>query len=127
MERLVDNPGKAKSVQEVAFMSWLFSEWLSMKSGKRSAISARTMLSVDYLRGRFNVWLSEKLMRGHLSGAKACDAVRMVDLLDSCGLELMDGLSGKRCFWPTKDTIGATLYTVSNGSLGKPAPPVERD
>lgn len=118
-DRLVDGARTHLTPNEAAFVGWMNSEYLNMHFGQNCAIPGRTVVSVNHLRGRFNVWLHKMQDKGQLKDIKFFDEVRVLDLLGDCGFIVTDGRSGKRCFWPPKDTVAAMIYGCTKGRLGK--------
>lgn len=121
-QKLIDNPNRDLELIEIAFLGWVNSEWLNMCHGRNCAIPGRTVLSVGHLTGRFNVWLCGMQEKDNFLKVKFFDEVRMLDLLGSCGFEAHEGKSGKRCFWPPRDAVGAILHLCTKGKIGKAGP-----
>lgn len=125
MQKLIEGPKQSLELNEIAFLSWMHSEWLNMVHGRNCAIPGRTILAVGHLQGRFNVWLCGMQEKSNFLKVKFFDEVRMLDLLGSCGFETSEGKSGSRCFWPTHKTVAAMLYLCTNGKLGVSGPLVD--
>lgn len=123
--RLIDDPKQELSIGEISFLGWMHSEYLNMSHGRVNAIPPRSVLAVGHLRGRLNVWLCGMQEKDNFLKVKFYDEVRMCDMLGSCGFEVIEGLSGKRCYWPDRDYLGAQLHMVSGGKIGKPGPMID--